>query len=176
MPAYHSKFNRGEHQCMYGCALLPLRTRFRGPAPSMPDNATGSDAEDIVDEAIRSFRWNILFKNFEVLGPADRVLIYLTLWIQKCLFVAFQAPNPDEAVRQLESLAASEIPGPGDPKFLLGPLFLPGDARDAQTARNYLKQLRQETFARMSPLMFIEGQQNKHWFMFSKKRFMNIAF
>jgi len=40
---------------------------------------------DIVDEAIRSFRWNILFRNFEVLGGADRVLVYLTLWILRCI-------------------------------------------------------------------------------------------
>ena len=41
--------------------------------------------EDIIDEALRLFRASILFKNFEVRGPADKTLIYLTCYIAKCL-------------------------------------------------------------------------------------------
>ena len=43
------------------------------------------ETDDIVDEAINFFRANILFKYYEVKGPADKVLIYLTVFIQKCL-------------------------------------------------------------------------------------------
>jgi hypothetical protein len=32
---------------------------------------------DIIDEAIAYFRVNVLFKNFELRGPADKVLVYL---------------------------------------------------------------------------------------------------
>ena len=39
------------------------------------------DEVDIVDEALALFRANVLFRNFEVHGSADRVLIYLTLFI-----------------------------------------------------------------------------------------------
>lgn len=38
---------------------------------------------DIVDEAVDYFRANVLFRSFEVKGPADRVLVYLTLFIQQ---------------------------------------------------------------------------------------------
>ena len=38
---------------------------------------------DIVDEAIYLFRANVLFRNFEVQGSADRTLIYLTLLIHQ---------------------------------------------------------------------------------------------
>ena len=60
-----------------GCALLPLRTKSRGPAPITDDE------EDIVDEAIKYFRPNSLFRNFEVKTGADRTLIFLTLCVQQ---------------------------------------------------------------------------------------------
>ncbi len=39
--------------------------------------------DDIVDEAIRLFRANVLFRNFEVQGGGDRILVYLTLFIHQ---------------------------------------------------------------------------------------------
>lgn len=36
-----------------------------------------------MEEAIRLFRANVLFRNFEILGGADRNLIYLTLFIHQ---------------------------------------------------------------------------------------------
>lgn len=32
---------------------------------------------DIIDEAFLFFRVNVLFKNFEIKGPGDKVLVYL---------------------------------------------------------------------------------------------------
>eukprot|EP00929_Paragymnodinium_shiwhaense_P052876 TRINITY_DN26476_c0_g1_i1.p1 TRINITY_DN26476_c0_g1~~TRINITY_DN26476_c0_g1_i1.p1 ORF type:complete len:181 (+),score=48.12 TRINITY_DN26476_c0_g1_i1:128-670(+) len=180
MPEYgakHSVFNdASRHKAMYGLAILPIRTRFPGPAPQVQEGGGGKDF-DVIDEALRAFRWNILFRNFEVKGPGDRVLIYLTCWISKCLSVASQASNYDLACRQLEAAAASELPGPGDDGF--GPLtslFSAGDPRDAADARNYLKQLRQETLNRLLPKLFENGVLNKHWMQFAKRKFMGIAF
>ena len=45
------------------------------------------DQEDIVDEALTFFRAQVYFKNYAVQGPADKTLIYLTVFIQKCLEV-----------------------------------------------------------------------------------------
>lgn len=44
-----------------------------------------SEAYDILDETLTLFRANTLFRNFEIKGPADRVLIYGILWISECL-------------------------------------------------------------------------------------------
>lgn len=41
--------------------------------------------EDIIDEVIMYFRANVLFRNFEVKGGADKTLIYLTLHVVQCL-------------------------------------------------------------------------------------------
>ena len=53
---------------------------MKGPATTLPEGET-----DIIDEAITTFRANVLFKNFEVNNGADRTMIYLTLYIQLCL-------------------------------------------------------------------------------------------
>lgn len=76
-------------------ALLPLRTRTRGPAYTLPplpssvvsdlDIDPDSEHYDILDETITLFRANTLFRNFEIKGPADRALIYGILWISDCL-------------------------------------------------------------------------------------------
>ena len=47
----------------------------------------------MIDEAISYFRASVFFKNFEVQGPADKTMIYITVFIQKCLEVI--AKNPD---------------------------------------------------------------------------------
>ena len=36
---------------------------------------------DIIDEALLYFRVNVLFKNFEIKGPGDKVLVYLFVLI-----------------------------------------------------------------------------------------------
>ena len=46
---------------------------------------SGSSEDDVIDEAITQFRANILFKNYNIKGSADKVIIYLTVFIQKCL-------------------------------------------------------------------------------------------
>lgn len=57
--------------------LLPLRTQTNGPAPLTKDR-------DIIDEALEFFRVNVLFKSFDIKGPADVVLVYLLVCIGQC--------------------------------------------------------------------------------------------
>lgn len=75
-------------------ALLPLRTRTRGPAlqlPSLPADVTDLTIEpshesyDPLDEILSLFRANTFFRNFEIKGPADRVLIYGILFVSEVL-------------------------------------------------------------------------------------------
>ena len=47
--------------------------------------AAADGSTDIIEEAIYYFKANIFFKNYEIKGDADRVLIYLTLYISECL-------------------------------------------------------------------------------------------
>jgi len=79
MPAYHSALSATNSICKM--ALLPVNTKFKGPAPPAPKDL----AVDIIDEAISYFKANVFFKNYEIKSEADRVLIYLTLYITECL-------------------------------------------------------------------------------------------
>ena len=81
---YHSKWNDDSSMAtLSGIAFAPIKTKFAGPAQVLPE----SQEDDIVDEAIGYFRAQCLFKNFEVKGPADKLMIYITVYIQKCLEV-----------------------------------------------------------------------------------------
>ena len=46
---------------------------------------TDPKEKDVIDEAIELYRAQILFKNFRVKGPADKINVFLTSFIQKIL-------------------------------------------------------------------------------------------
>ena len=76
--SYHSKFNSiaaPEEACG-----MPIYA-FTATGVYNADAST----YDIVDEAIHLYRANIFFKNYPIEGPADRVTVFLTCYIQKCL-------------------------------------------------------------------------------------------
>ena len=76
--SYHSKYC-SDTNVVSACGLgvTDLKTDFAGPAGKM----TNKDEEDCIDEALSFFRAQVLFKNFEVKGPSDKTLIYLTCFI-----------------------------------------------------------------------------------------------
>ncbi len=103
------------------------------------------DAEDIIDEVLNLFRANVLFRNFDIRGPADRTLIYLTLHVVQCLvkcekiedkttgrqkiffFSMFVVIFPLRyhliALRELKALSTKQFACPGDSSWPLGGLF-----------------------------------------------------
>jgi actin related protein 2/3 complex subunit 3 len=94
-------------------ALLPLRTRTRGPAiqlPPLPADITeltidaAHDSYDPLDEILALFRANTFFRNFEIKGPADRVLIYGILWVSEVL----SKIKPGMARREAEKVGTSD--------------------------------------------------------------------
>jgi len=170
MPAYHSSMNGGEHEVACGCAVLPLKTTTRGPAPLLADSE-----DDIVDEVLGYFKANVLFKHFEVKGAADRVLIYLTLYITQCLQKLEKCPSPIEGLKALTAMAHETFRIPGDPGFALGSFFpAPASSQEAELCRSYLKQAREEMGRRLvSKVYNEEGQPSKFWLVFAKRKFMN---
>ncbi|CAG8552711.1 5750_t:CDS:2 [Funneliformis caledonium] len=122
--AYHSQFNdRTEFRTVGNMALLPIKTKLRGP-PSLAPAPPAED--DVIDEALDLFRANCLFRNFEIKGSADRVLIYLILFISDCLSCLSKAgknTSQKEAVKILNSRALDQFALPGDPTFPLNALY-----------------------------------------------------
>lgn len=71
-----------------------MRTRTRGPAYTLPSLPPGTSELDIdgndesydpLDEILSLFRANTFFRNFEIKGPADRLLIYGILFVSEGL-------------------------------------------------------------------------------------------
>ncbi|KAK9330021.1 actin-related protein 2/3 complex subunit 3 [Lipomyces starkeyi] len=173
MQAYHSTFlSEPDTRVVGNFAVLPLRTKFRGPAyPTSEDY-------DIIDEVIDLFRANSFFRNFEIKGPADRALIYGILFISDCLS-ALSARNVNvdrnEAGRILNTLALEHFSIPGDPGFPLNSLYTaPRDRTEADLLRGYLSQFRQELAVRLILRVYAEGDKpSKYWLAFTRRRFMN---
>ena len=68
-----------------GFPLLPVQQK----AAYNADTST----HDVVDEAIAMFRANVLFKNYKIQGAGDKVMMFLTAFIQKCLEQMFRFPD-----------------------------------------------------------------------------------
>ena len=150
-------------------SLLPLRTRTRGPAqslPSLPSDITELTIEpshpsyDILDEVLALFRANTFFRNFEVKGPADRALIYGILFVSEALSKIRPGMARRDADKAVMNVALdTNFAIPGDATFPLNQAFEPPRERnEAEVLRQYLGQMRQELGARL--LNRVYGAEN----------------
>ncbi|KXS20874.1 putative ARC18-subunit of the Arp2/3 complex [Gonapodya prolifera JEL478] len=175
MPAYHSSFVDSEYRTIGNLAVLPLKTKSRGPAPAQAD----PNADDIIDEAFNLYRANCLFRNFEVKGSCDRVLIYLTIFIGECLSkLALKTPTPglQDALKLLNTHALQSFSLPGDPSFPVNAFIArPSNSAEADNMKAYLGQLRQEVAIRLPQRIYEGDKPSKWWLAFSKRKFMNIT-
>ncbi|KAI9503065.1 subunit of the Arp2/3 complex [Coemansia spiralis] len=174
MPAYHSTYNAqaAEVRVINGIPLVPIATKIRGPAPYNP-----SLTYDAIDEALELFRPNSFFKNFEIKGNDDRLLIYLILFISQCLNKLRTTTTQAEATKQLYSLAVTNVVIPADPQFPLHSMYPQVDRMEGEQLRQYLQQVRQELVQRLVPIVYTaDGQSSqapsKWWLSFQKRHFM----
>merc|ERR1712232_68772 len=172
MPAYHSGWNQAQGlRIACGMSILPIRTNYKGPAPKHNDNSK----PDIIDEALDFFKANVLFRNYEVRGPADRVLVYLTLYISKCL-QKIGRNSKGGAEKEMYQLAISNFAVPGDRNFALqGFVQNPKNRAEADQVRQYLQQLRQELGNRLVARIYAQNENvpSKWWMCFAKRKFLN---
>ena len=153
-------------------AVAPLKSNLKGPSPRAPP----SENPDLVDEALDYFKANILFRNYEPRGAGDRVLIYLTLYISKCLLKVANK-SKGEAEQLLYATAIENFSLPGEKSFPLGGFVTPpANKQDADFVRQFLTQLRQETGLRLVELIYKRDQvkPDKWWMCFNKRKFLNM--
>jgi len=168
MPAYHSNLTGATQVCKM--AVLPVNTKFRGPAPPGDGNA------DIIDETLQYFKANVFFKNYEIKTPADRVLIYLTLYVTECLKKLQKIGSKEEARKEMQTMAIVNFDIPGEAKFPLNALYgRPQDGQESDQCRAYIMQLRQELGQRLIEKVYDPntGRPSKWWMCFVKRRFMD---
>ena len=168
MPAYHSKLNNGEidfpESC--GCALVKFEPNKVNP-------------DDIIGETFAFFRANVFFRNFPVTTSVDRTLIYMTLYLQQCLVKCEKITDKKEASRELSIQAQKPFAIPGEPGFELGSIFSnPKSSKESDSFSSYIKQARAEIGARLCEVLYDgpNGEKNKWWMAFSKKKFMGKEF
>lgn len=170
MPAYHSTFLGESERTVGNIVLLPIHTTYRGP--SYPP----TQEYDIIEETLDLFRANSFFKNFDIKGPADRLLIYGILFASDCLSKLSPKINYREGVRVLNNLALDSFSLPGDVGFPMNALYqAPGSRNDADLLRSYLQQFRQELADRLLKRVYADDESvpSKHWLAFTRRRFMN---
>jgi len=168
MPAYHSALEAPTQLCKM--ALLPVNTKFKGPAPP------GNGSPDIIDETIQFFKANVFFKTYEIKTPSDRVLIYLTLYVTECLKKLQKIGSKEEARKEMATMAIINFDIPGDAKFPLNALYgKPQDRNEGDQTRAYFTQLRQELGLRILDKVYDQNSNtpSKWWMCFVKRRFMD---
>eukprot|EP00048_Salpingoeca_helianthica_P024080 m.29572 g.29572 ORF g.29572 m.29572 type:complete len:181 (+) comp9173_c2_seq1:59-601(+) len=171
MPAYHSSHNKDEVKSIGGFALLPItKSKPSAPAPAGDDG----ENDDIIEETLKFFRANVLFKNFEVKGDADRTLMYLTLYTSQALNRILRANSKDSVMKEMYQLAIETFPLPGDPSFPLTGFFKPiTNKADQDQLRQYLLQCRHELGNRLAERVIdASGKPSKWWLCFAKRKFM----
>lgn len=166
---YHSTISPEGHQSACGCALLPLRTTARGPAPVTQE-------VDVVDEAIGYYRANVLYKSFDVNGAADKTLIYLELCVGQFMKRFESCKTKAEAYKLVHAVVLEPFLMPGDAGFALGGFVqAPTSRSEAESWRAYFKQAREELGLRLLEKCYTvdTGLQNKYWMAFSNRKFLN---
>jgi len=92
----------------------------------------GTDTTDIVDEAITFFRANVFFRNFDIKSPADKLLIYLTFYINIALKRLEGCRTLAEGTKAIINLGLEKVPVPGESGFPFAGLFpLPQSHKEA---------------------------------------------
>eukprot|EP01098_Paradermamoeba_levis_P004803 TRINITY_DN2054_c0_g1_i1.p2 TRINITY_DN2054_c0_g1~~TRINITY_DN2054_c0_g1_i1.p2 ORF type:complete len:195 (-),score=73.80 TRINITY_DN2054_c0_g1_i1:53-577(-) len=170
MPVYHADDKYNDFETICGFVKVPIKTKFKGPCIVQRD-----DGKDFIDEAIYYFRANCLFRNFEIKANGDRLLIYLTLFINQCVGKVGNQ-NKDGALRVLNTFAMENFLIPGDSGFVLNAFVTPPANRaEADLVKQFLTQLRQETASRLCDELFRADPANpsKWWTAFAKRKFLN---
>jgi actin related protein 2/3 complex subunit 3 len=72
----------------------------------------------------------VLFRKFEVKGPADKLLVYLALYINMALKRIEACKTEADGVKAIISLGLEKFPIPGEPGFPLGGLFTAPQTKD----------------------------------------------
>ncbi|KAK3053935.1 subunit of the Arp2/3 complex [Extremus antarcticus] len=186
MPAYHSLFLDEPNQQLIGnFAILPLRTKTRGPAQQLSQLPAGTsdidldpsnESYDPLDEVLSLFRANTFFRNFEIKGPADRVLIYGILFVSDAITKIKPGMAKRDAEKAVGNIALeTNFAIPGDAGFPLNQMFEPPkDRNEAEVLRQYIMQMRQELAQRLLGRVYSDGtgQPSKWWLSFTKRKFM----
>ncbi|KVI01330.1 ARP2/3 complex, 21kDa subunit (p21-Arc) [Cynara cardunculus var. scolymus] len=118
--------------------------------------ASSSDQKkSILSSSMKSIipRANVFFKHFDLKSPADRILVYLTFYINLALKRLEGCRTVTEGTNAIKNLGFEHVHVPGESEVL----------------RDYFKQIREETSRRLLNVAYRgNGTPNKWWLAFAK--------
>ena len=178
----HSRYNKVATDKQYaGIYILPFTTDVKGPAPRFNPEDFMTQTQrtkkeeappDIIDEAILFYRANVFLKEYEVKGPADRFLIYLTLYITELLKEFATQSSLQAAEGVAYQLAIKKWALPGTTGFPLAAFYPAIERREEEYLESYLLQARQEIGKRLAKRVFRKGRGDKWWLLFASYDFL----
>ena len=176
MPSYHSVWNKKKPDQKY-CGI-PVFDFKKDKTPSLDYsklNVTPIESIelDIIDEAIIYFRANVLFKNFSIEGDADKLIVYITVFIQKCLERAGLNTEPNTAKVNMKKLVESCEYIPNTENFFN--VLVDKKDNEISNLQKYLKDIRKEVVNRLIYILYDDEKTSidrKFWLALGKKKFM----
>ena len=175
MPSYHSVFNKKEADTKY-CGILVLDFK-KNKSPSLDISKLNVPLEsielDIIDEAIIYFRANVLFKNYSIDGDADKLIVYITVFIQKCLEKTDMNTEPNTAKANMKKLVDSCEYIPNTENFFN--VLVDKKQNEIPNLQKYLKEIRKEVVDRLIFILYENeksAMDRKFWLALGKKKFM----
>jgi len=181
MPAYNSIFTEEKYYTLCG---MPVMNFFQNKPPTMDSsllkNANLKELElDIIDEALIYFRANVLFKNFPIKSDADKLLIYISVFISKCLEVAYSYSNEYEKAKiYIKNLIEDCEWTPNLKSHFLNNLLNVQNS-EVNELQNFLKSIRKETVSRLIYILYDSESKTldlKYWLGYARKKFLGYDF
>lgn len=174
MPSYHSIFNEINYPTICGIPYIEFKQNKIPDLDSSKLKLPLSEVDlDIIDEALIYFRANVLFKNFPIRGDADKLLVYITVFISKCLETA-AGQDVDKTKFLMKSLVDDCEWTPNYKAHFFNTLvnLKPSEVNELQL---YLKSVRKEVVLRLQFILYDSDYKTldlKYWLGFSRKKFM----
>lgn len=191
MPSYHSILNHDINSIPISCGFPLISFELnKQPILDFKKIKEKSINVDILDEALTYYRLNILFKNYPLKSEADKIIVYATVFLSKCLEIFHS--NYNDAKKTKDALKELIIEAEWSPNykthFLNGILINSSSNKnnvnsnsnsysqsEVSSLQKYLKQIRTELVFRLNCILFDNENalnKNKFWLSYSKKKFL----
>ena len=173
---YHSIYNGLAKNFAYACGIPKLCFQEKKIPDMDPTKLKNDDLEqDIIDETLIYFRANTLFKNYPIKGDADKLLVYITVFVSKCIELISNDPDEKKANTSLNALINDAEWNPNKANFFNNLVSL--NTSEVSDLQSYLKSVRKETVFRLMHILYNSEAGNmdlKFWLSFSKKKFLGF--
>lgn len=174
MPSYHSVFNEKSYHTYCGVPIIEFKqNKIPDLDPSKLKLPLHELDLDIIDEALIYFRANVLFKNFPIKGDADKLIIYISVFISKCLDVA---NNIDiEKAKSLMKALVDDCEWSPNYKSHFFNALVSIKTNEIAELQAYLKGIRREVVLRLMYILFDSDYKTlelKYWLAFGRRKFM----